>query len=534
MMSFIKNNKYDILLFGLIIILFFLNAYNLTFNFKPSLIHQWRQSDCLSITKNYFEEGMAFLQPKIHWQGTKDGNAVSEMPVINYTVAALWKIFGQQEGIYRMFNYIIYLISIVVLFKTFNFYKIPQLIRFLFISVLLTSPLLVYYSYNFLADVPAFSLALIAFCLFFKFYQKNKKYLFYISLFLACLAVLLKASAAVPLSIIIIFWLIDFFDLDKKFNTRKLSLPKSISFVCIVVVISIIFLWYSFAKNYNLKNKSGVFLIGILPIWEMTDKEIFAKLSGLFSDQLPVYLNRPMLFSFFVSLIYVGFNLKYLDVFLKFSFCISVFFFLAFIVLFFQVFDVHDYYLINLMILPVVTMFCLAQIFTNREVKFGLNKWITTTIIICIGFNALYSAAFYRLRTIKDDKICHWYPFFNMKEKDKQGLDMWMYSKTMGVLETITPDLRRIGINRKDIFINVGDMTFNASLYLIDQKGYTLSPDDFSKDTTWKTRCNFYGCKYFLLSDTVFKDSLSYKLIQNDLEMVFKRNRVEIYKIKKL
>ncbi len=533
MIKFIKNNKYGTLLIGFILFLFFLNAYNLTFNFKPTLIHQWRQSDCLSIAKNYYEEGMTFFEPKIHWQGTKNGNAVSELPIINYTVAALWKVFGQQEGIYRLFNYIIYVISIVVLFTTFLFFKIPTLIRFLFISLLLTSPLLTYYSYNFLADVPALSIAIIAFCLFFKFYQTNKKHFFYSSLFLAGLAVLLKASAIVPLIIIIVFWLIDLLNLNEKFNTSKLFLPKGISAICVLIAVTIVFLWYSFAKEYNLKSNSDVFLVGVLPIWEMSEKDIFAKLSGLFADQLPIFLNRPMLFCFFISLIYVSFNLKYLDTFLKTSFIITVLFFIAFIVLFFKVFDVHDYYLINLMILPVVTLFCLARIFNVKEIKLVPNKWVVTVIVICISFNSLYSAALYRLRTIKDDKICHWYPFINVNEKEKQTLEMWMYDKTTGELETITPALRHIGINRKDAFIIVPDVTFNASLYLIDQKGYTLAPDDFSKDTTWKTRCNFYRCDYFLLSDTVFKDSLSYKLIQNDLEMVFKKNRVEIYKIRK-
>src|SRR6188768_4374760 len=99
-----RNNilAHNLVLLGMVILLFFLNFYSKTLFFRPSSTHQWRQTDCLSITKNYYEEGMHFFEPKIHYQGPKDGHAVSELPILNYTVAALWKVFGEHEFIYRL------------------------------------------------------------------------------------------------------------------------------------------------------------------------------------------------------------------------------------------------------------------------------------------------------------------------------------------------------------------------------------------------------------------------------------------------
>src|SRR4051812_40000420 len=106
---FSKNN---LILLAILAALFFLYAYNKTLFYRPSSIHQWRQTDCLSITKNYYEEGLNFFQPKIHFQGVKDGKAVSEFPVLNYTVAQLWKIFGEHEFIYRLLEYLIFTFAI--------------------------------------------------------------------------------------------------------------------------------------------------------------------------------------------------------------------------------------------------------------------------------------------------------------------------------------------------------------------------------------------------------------------------------------
>jgi hypothetical protein len=514
------------------VLLFFLNAYNLTFNNKPSVVHQWRQADCLSIAKNYYEEGMHFFQPKIHWQGTKEGKAVGEMPLINYCVAALWKVFGQKEGVYRLFNYFLFVMSMFTLFGTLQIYNKSRQLGFFLVSLLLTSPLLVYYSYNFLADVPALSLAIMSLCFFIRFYHSKTPIFFYLSLCLATLATLLKASALIPLCLIVTFVLIDVFDLSKKLGARVLFQKKILPFVLCVVAVILVFCWYTFAARYNRENHSAVFLVGVLPIWEMDEKDILKNLSGLLTDQFAIFFNRPVLFTWFISLFFIIYNLRLLDKLLKYAFLLSGIFFLFFIVFFFRVFDVHDYYLTNLMIFPVISFLCIAELLTLKPINLKANKWIITSALVVIVFNSLYSAAFYRLRTIKDDKICHWYPFLGENEKKSNEVNMWMYSKTMGLLETITPELRKIGIKRTDLFISVPDISPNASLYLMDQKGYTLAPDEFSRDTLWKSRCHFNQCKYFVISDTVFKDSLSFKLIAAQLEQVFKKERVEVYKIK--
>ena len=532
-MNIFIRQKRNLFLLSFIVFLFFINAYNKTFNYKPSSVHQWRQSDCLSIAKNYYEEGMHFFEPKIHWQGAAEGKAVSEMPIINYTVATLWKIFGEKEGVYRIFNYLIFIISIFVLYNSLNKNGNSILLSFFLISVLLTSPLLVYYSYNFLADVPALSFAIMSFCFLYKFYDSKRVMFFFISLILGSIAVLLKASAIIPIALLAFYSVVDLFNINKLLGTEKIFTKKIIPIVTLIISFIGIYLWYSFAKEYNLKNHNNVFLIGILPIWEMKEKDVLDTFSVLMSDLFAVFMNRPMLFLFFISVVFIAFNFKNLNPFLKYAFVFSGLFFISFIFLFFQAFNFHDYYLTNLMIFPVIVLFCLEKIFSTLKVKIEEKRWLVVMVIILIVFNTLYAAAFYRLRVVKDDKICFWYPFFSKNEKAYYDLNIWNYQKTMGILEKIKPDLRNLGIKREDLFISIPDVSPNSSLYLMDQKGYSVSAKDFCKDTLWKERCDYKNDKFLVLNDSTLKVSLSYKLISSRLERIFKRANVEVYKIVK-
>ena len=61
--------KYKNLIFILLLVLVsFLYKLQISIKYPPSSIHQWRQADAISITKNYFEEGMNLFEPKIYSQ----------------------------------------------------------------------------------------------------------------------------------------------------------------------------------------------------------------------------------------------------------------------------------------------------------------------------------------------------------------------------------------------------------------------------------------------------------------------------------
>jgi hypothetical protein len=78
-----KSNYYFLILLLLVSLLY---GYTEIFYKSSNYHHLWRQSDCLSITMNYYKENLNFFTPAIHWVGDKGGKTISEFPIIYYTV----------------------------------------------------------------------------------------------------------------------------------------------------------------------------------------------------------------------------------------------------------------------------------------------------------------------------------------------------------------------------------------------------------------------------------------------------------------
>jgi hypothetical protein len=524
--------KKNIALLVFVIILFFLNFYTKTIFYRPGSIHQWRQADCLSIAKNYYEEGMHFFEPKIHYQGPVDGKAVSEFPILNYTVAFLWKIFGEHEFIYRLLEYLIFIASMFVLFNTLLRQFKSSWFAFFSVSVFLTSPLLAYYSLNFIADVPALSIGIIAFCHFLRFYNSKEVRFFYYALIFGTLAVLIKASALMGLSLLLLFSFIDIFNLTKVFKTDKLFEKKISPMVAIVLSVSVIVLWYRFALAYNDNNSNNIFLLTVLPFWEMDKEQLIYNLKFLFNNHFPVFLNRPMFFLFLSLVVFVTAQFKQLSSFLKYSFVFSALFFILYLLFFFQVFSVHDYYLSNLMIFPVITFLCVAHIISNSNFVVPSMRFVRLFIVCVVFFNSLHAAAIYRLRTVEDDKLINWFPFISEDEGKLAKYLAWDYSHSIKKIEEFTPELRKHGIKREDFVLVIPDQSFDISLYFLDQKGFPISRDHFMNDTTVADRFLTKGIKYMIISDTTLKQQTAYKRIASHFETFFTKNHVEVFKLK--
>jgi len=62
----------------------------------------WRECDYAAVARNFYREGMNILYPRIDWRGDGPGYAEMEFPVIPWTMAALYKIFGYQEVLGRV------------------------------------------------------------------------------------------------------------------------------------------------------------------------------------------------------------------------------------------------------------------------------------------------------------------------------------------------------------------------------------------------------------------------------------------------
>jgi 4-amino-4-deoxy-L-arabinose transferase-like glycosyltransferase len=434
-----------------------------------------------------------------------NGYAISEFPVLYWMTGKLYKVFGYHELIARLVTYSVFLIGLIFLFELcFKFFKnkwfalVPALIIY-------SSPIMVYYALNFLPNIPAFSLMLCSWFFFFKYLDSRK-----FNDFVLCSSFALLSSLLKPVEIfnyLIMFGLLCFEYLQwfglSHFKYSKKEIRSIIIIFCGVIYGT--FLWINYAKGYA--NSFGYHgnLLGILPIWEMTHSrviETFQIIQEKWAYQLfwtPAYFLLLVLF-FCVILFYKRIN-RYLFLAIMFTFLAQV----VYIILFFDTFYHHDYYMINIYVVPILVLIGFIQVWES----FKVPKFINISALI-------FLSAFLFI-TLKHSKhIIHnrYYGFL------KEGINPH--------LQTITPYLRSIGINRDDIIISVPDNSPNMSLYLMNQKGWTNS---FVRDSSNIPYFINQGAKYLIVNESIFVHSDWYEPYMKNL--IAEYHGIKIYEIKK-
>ncbi|MET0183418.1 MAG: glycosyltransferase family 39 protein, partial [Caulobacterales bacterium] len=118
----------------------------------PVLDHHFmRQSDTAAIARNFANEGMDFFHPRIDWRGDTPGYVESEFPIYTYSVAVLYRLFGEHEELARGLNILLFAFTSLVLFDFVRrmFGSTTALLSVFFMSVM---PLSAYFTRTFQPD----------------------------------------------------------------------------------------------------------------------------------------------------------------------------------------------------------------------------------------------------------------------------------------------------------------------------------------------------------------------------------------------
>ncbi len=482
----------------LILFILFSYSYGLfeVMNSGPISLHQWRQADCLSITQNYGQDNLPFLEPQIHWQGeTNNGKTISEFPIFYYSIGKLWNFTGRQYWIYRLLNLTILFIGLFYLKKTTQLLLKNHFWSHFIPLLLFTSPILVYYSNNFLMNSTSFSIALIAGYHIARYCLERQ----YVNVIYACLlfalAGLLKITALIlffGVAGILVYDILRY----KSFQKRGRELLP------FVVTLGINAAWYSYSSWYNDQNLKHIFLQGILPVWEMNSDQANNNLDTLINTLSPEFLNPGLLIFLFLGLlVMLIFRRAANKYFLALS-CLLIFGSAIYIILFFQVFDVHDYYLTNLLIIvPSICMLLLLSLkqFNNKIIS-SLTIKVTAVLILLIS--ASMTTVRNRVKYTSQNEIITNSPLLDISRKNYWNWYHWNYAKTFRGLETIENYLNNIGVTKDKKVISVPDETINVSLFLMNRKGFNdFGYPHLQKDERieWAKQ---KGAEYLIVNDT--------------------------------
>ena len=466
---------------------------------RPQSIHSWRQCDGASLALNYYQHGMHFFKPEVHLLNSDSGNsgytAPSEIPVLYYFVAILYSVFGYHDYIFRFINLLIFIIGLLYLFKLGKRVTGSYFWAGIVVTLLFSSPLIIFYANNFLPNSVGLALSLIGWFYFYTYYESGNKRTFFVSVVFFLLAACMKITELGG-PIIILFLL-----MADRFLKGKLKLWIDKDFFMKILSLMVIFIlvagWVFFAKHYNAMHMSTNFSTGSYPIWDLNRdgiREVFRLIKSLW---LADYYMPLTLYLLGVLTLFTLIFIKKTDRVIGISSVIYLAGFAFYLLLWFSALSHHDYFLISLYILPVFILFNFFRFIQLSITKKILNYSIRAVVVVFVLMNIVYGAKGNQLRynSATNELPAH---------RD---------------LHTITGYLRSIGIKPEDRVVFVPEVCIRP-LYFMNQPGWVLTPADRMGNGQAKSDS--------LLMLDFLKSGAEY-LITNDLSSVFLRKSLLPY-----
>lgn len=402
---------------------------------RPQSIHEWRQTDCLSITLNYYIQHLPFFEPRLHHAYGNEGKTVAEFPILYYATAQLYHVFGEKEFILRLLNVIIFCTGLFFLSKIIRKLTGNFIFSIAAPLVFFCSTIVAYYTCNFLPDIPSLGISMVSWYFFISYYEQGNMRHLVIACLLITLAALIKISAFIVFGALLLFYGIELLKGNRKWNWTVSILLMS--------PIIINFLWIVYANDYQRTNGNFYFLMNVKPIWAISTEgayDVWQRITtseqwGWRKDILPPFLWYASLPSFIVVILQARKN----NVAMIISLAILIG--IVYTLLLFPQFYHHDYYLI-----PLISLLILSLLYTLNMVMNKLqNKRIEIGIYaVLLLFGIHQSGTNLRLR-------------YEMTS---------IFSPYVHLRDTIPiPESSRV--------ISMSDISYCGSLYFINRIGWT-------------------------------------------------------------
>ncbi len=493
-----KQNHAHVLFAVLLIVVSCFYGYHQLLFQKPQSIHQWRQADCASIALNYYQDELSFFAPETHNLtsdgGTSGKGMTSEIPILYYAVAALYKLFGHHDFLFRLLNTLIFLLGLFYLFKSVWLFSNDFFWSAGISLLLFTSPVLIYYGNNFLSNSAAFAFTLMGWYHFSRFLLQTRTRYFYRSLLLFLLAAAFKVTALLSLLAISGIYFFEVWNIKRTKNLAPYFRKKRQFLTPVATVVSVIAGWLFYAHQYNQEHGCSYFSTTIFPIWNYSPPEILKILSQIKETWGDQYFHGSVFLFLLACLIFLYARPKKINSF--FLWVIPLLFLggLAYFLLQFWTFRDHDYYTIDLFIFAVIVLLSAIRTLKQHHEKWLNSIGLKAAFGILLVFNLIYGRANLVER-------------YSSKYNNKQ---------TYEALYSIEPYLRSLGISPDDTIISIPDQS-HLSLYLMNQKGWTEYTDQhFNRGEAYQ-----YNADSLAISQSI--DRGARYLVVNGLSELYKK-----------
>ncbi len=513
-----KNRIFSLFLIYMVLItiLTFFYDYPETLLKRPQSFHNWRQCDGASLALNYYQEGMHFFRPQTHMLYSDDlttgYTAPSEIPILYYFVAILYKIFGYHEFIFRALNLLIFYIGLFYLFRLADLILGDILYATVVTVLVFSAPVLVYYANNFMPNTVALSFSFIGWYYFYKYYLNKgigdfaKMVLFFG--IASCMKITELTGPVIAGGLLVL----------DRIGIIKADLQLRKNFWLKAGMLSSIFLfvfgWVIYAKHYNALHSSTQFSTGAYPLWELskdTIEFIFHKMDVIWFREY----YYPATFWFMIGCLVSTVVLwKRSNIILRWVSLAMAIAFFAFSILWFDALGDHDYFYIGFYVLPAMLFINIFHIIKNS----GLNK-INLTIIRLVFLSVMILNIYYARGRHNERYTVGW------KNDYEQKKDLY----------AISPWLKEAGFSKEDTVIFCYSR-YIRPLYLMNMKGWVIYSHDsatneiMERDSRLMSLYSTNGARYLFTDD--IKSAASYEPLQPYLKDLYANyNSIFIFRL---
>jgi hypothetical protein len=445
-------------------------------------VHQWRQSDGASIALNYYQNGMKFFQPKFHHVLSGNGYCVGEFPGLYYLAAVLYHIFSPEEGLFRLLSFLVFAFGLLALSKVILKTTGDELLSYAIPLLLMASPVIAFYAFSFIPNTPALGLVFIGWYFFHRFYERQKTGDLYWSCLFFALGGLLKVTALFTFVPILAVWFFELIGIAKFKGNKHLFPSRWAAVVPFFMTLGIVGAWYIFAMKYNEAHNTNYFLMGDRGIWSKPQIEQEYTYLRITEFWLPHYAHYYFHALVTIALIWIIFTPDRHSKFMYLLTTLSVIGAFAYILTWFYAFTDHDYYAIEIIVVPVIALLTMG-IYLGKYRKTILRSWFFKIIVVAfVVFNLIQTKSNLEMRYVPDSPyMIHFNPVYY----DVDGLRAF---------------LKENNIQQPDRVISMPDRSPNSTLYYLNLTGWTeLFNYPFNTDKV-KLFAS-YGAKYLIIND---------------------------------
>jgi len=449
--------------------------------YHPRSTHIFRQSDCFAYTKRYYQDKSGFFTPACYNLIGKDGRVVSEFPVLYYISAWLCRLFGFQYWIIRGVTWLTYLVGLFYLFFIVRRWIKPIPLALFPVVILATTPYFFFYAVNFLPNVPAITLSFAGMYHMLRYGDTKGRSHFVIGTLFFIISVLLKPTdgglvwAALAGAVLVA-------NFQLAGNKRAMLLSSAF-------VVGFFVGWYLFVKQYNHVNGNDINLQGVYPIWDMPTNEIYTTFTYRFFEATEQRFHH-WFFLWLTVLLFIIYLIrwKHLDRFLRTFTLFTLLGIAVYIPLWYKAFGVHDYYQL-IYVIPAVFVAVTVLEYLSRTLLPRMSSPVRMAmgVVLCGAMVAsIYFNQYIQLQRYSDANA----GFTNID-----------------VVYELEPYLRKIGIDKDETVLSVGDGAPNITLAAMGNRGY--SSDLFGAGRFDAAFAKQHGIHYMVLLDPSYAaDSL--------------------------